>query len=143
MLIFIMILIVVIAIIIPNLYDSYKRRNYKKTVIELADKGVVEYQNKLSEFLANGMTSKEYNELRREIYLPKAEKGDAFAEYYIGLNVDDKESRLKWWTKSAEHGYVEAMQGLALGYSEFSNENEGPFAFGYNQVLLAYQSCDS
>lgn len=134
-----LILIIIVGIIGYVFYEIHRGKEYKKDVIELADRGVPEYEKKRSEFLFNGMTNEEHNKLRKERYLPKAQKGDAHAEYYMGLLADDKENRLSWWTKSAEHGNIEAMSALALGYSEYINEDsDDMFAFGYKPELENY-----
>lgn len=132
-------LLIIVAIIGYILYNIHHDIEYKKNVIELADRGVPEYQDILNKFFDDGMTDEEHNKLRKERYLPKAQKGDPHAEYYMGLLADNKKNRLSWWTKSAEHGNIEAMNALALGYSKWINEDDDDmFAFGYKPELENY-----
>lgn len=50
-------------------------------IVEAADSGDPSAKQKLLQCFDNGLTAEKHNEIRREIYLPKAQNGDANAQY--------------------------------------------------------------
>ena len=58
-------LLIIVAIIGYILYNIHHDIEYKKNVIELADRGVPEYQDILNKFFDDGMTDEEHNKLRK------------------------------------------------------------------------------
>lgn len=87
------------------------------SIVEAADRNDPAAKKKLYEYFDRGLTDEAYNEIRRKVYLPKAQAGDANAQYYMGLLSKTKQDMISWWTKSAENGNTQAMSGLSLGYS--------------------------
>lgn len=85
-------------------------------IVEAADSGAPSAKQKLLQCFDNGLTAEKHNEIRRKIYLPKAQNGDANAQYWLGLIAANKSERLAWWTKAAEDRNTEAMESLALKY---------------------------
>lgn len=81
-------------------------------IVEAADSGDPSAKQKLLQCFDNGLTAEKHNEIRRKIYLPKAQNGDANAQYWLGLIAANKSERLAWWTKAAENGNTEAMESL-------------------------------
>ena len=54
-------------------------------IVEAADSGDPSAKQKLLQRFDNGLTAEKHNEIRRKIYLPKAQNGDANAQYWLGL----------------------------------------------------------
>lgn len=109
-------------------------------VIEAADRGDAEARMKLGKAFEKGLTSEEHNILRRQAYCLKAEKGDPFAQYWMGFlcSMIDRNAKMAvyWYERSAEQGNTEAMRDLALGYSEYLNTADldyGPVPLGYDK----------
>ena len=93
-------------------------------IVEAADSGDPSAKQKLLQCFDNGLTAEKHNEIRRKIYLPKAQNGDANAQYWLGLIAANKSERLAWWTKAAENGNTEAMQGLSWGSDDLGVDKE-------------------
>ncbi len=126
-----------------------KRTNEENRLLELIEKADLGDENAkelLSEEFDKGLTSEKHNELRWQIYEPKAKAGNMVAQYWMGfLNSmikKDAKNALLWYESSAKQGNVEAMKALARGYNEFSNSDDygdyGPVAFGYNAEKEKY-----
>ncbi len=89
-----------------------------------SDSGDPSAQQKLSCYFSKGLTAEKHNEIRRKIYLPKAQNGDANAQYWLGLIAANMSERLAWWTKAAENGNTEAMEGLYWGSDDLGVDKE-------------------
>ncbi len=105
-------------------------------LVEAADKKDPVATKAIYKCFDNGLTDEKYNEIRKNVYLPKAQNGDSNAQYWLGLLLSsNKEELQKWWTKSAESGNTEAMRGLALAYSMPISET---FGLGINKEKEEY-----
>ncbi len=93
-------------------------------IVEAADSGDPSAKQKLLQRFDNGLTAEKHNEIRRKIYLPKAQNGDANAQYWLGLIAANMSERLAWWTKAAENGNTEAMEGLYWGSDDLGVDKE-------------------
>lgn len=108
-------------------------------IIEAADNGDEVAKNRLYKMFENGLTAEKHNELRMRVYKPKAEQGDANAQYWVGFLyscvIRDVKLAKYWYEKAAIQGDIRAMKAMAFGYSQYTNENPtdyGPVPFGYN-----------
>ena len=93
-------------------------------IVEAADSGDPSAKQKLLQCFDNGLTAEKHNEIRRKIYLPKAQNGDANVQYWLGLIAANMSERLAWWTKAAENGNTEAMEGLYWGSDDLGVDKE-------------------
>lgn len=93
-------------------------------IVEAADSGGPSAKQKLLQCFDNGLTAEKHNEIRRKIYLPKAQNGDANAQYWLGLIAANMSERLARWTKAAENGNTEAMEGLYWGSDDLGVDKE-------------------
>lgn len=93
-------------------------------IVEAADSGDPSAKQKLLQCFDNGLTAEKHNEIRRKIYLPKAQNGDANAQYWLGLIAANMSERLAWWTKAAENGNTEATEGLYWGSDDLGMDKE-------------------
>ena len=70
--------------------------------------------------LQNGIDAynKQDDKTAIEILLPLAKKGNAVAQYYLGLkNIFQHTEAIKWLTRSANQGYAKSMVRLAWHHS--------------------------
>lgn len=67
--------------------------------VEAADSGDPSAQQKLSRYFSKGLTAEKYNEIRRKVYLLKAQDGDIIAQYWLGL-IDEYKRRARMADKS-------------------------------------------
>lgn len=93
-------------------------------IVEAADSGDPSAEQKLMHYFDNGLTDEKHNEIRRKVYLPKAQNGDVNAQYWLGLVGANKSERLAWWTKAAENGNTEAMVGLFVESESLGMDKE-------------------
>lgn len=70
---------------------------------------------------------------RIEIYSDAARMGDPKAQYWLGLSLrrTDMQESLKWLMPLANHGNIDAMIGIALGYTEFGGFGDNPEQYRY------------
>lgn len=110
-----------------------------KTIIIQADRENPSAKQALSSLFEQGLTSDEHNELRLSIYRPLAEQGDSTAQWWMGLLTNhDPGQSCHWYEKAAAQGDVDAMRALAMGYSEFANDDSSPSTypgFGFHPEL--------
>lgn len=132
-----------------NSADEHEKANIEGKLLEIierADLGDENAKELLSAEFDKGLTAEKHNELRWQIYEPKANNGDMVAQYWMGfLNSmikKDAKKALFWYESSAKQGDVKAMKALAQGYNEFSNSDDygdyGPVAFGYDAEKEEY-----
>lgn len=118
------IIIVVVVVICRRAKGGKAPDSELAAIVEAADSGDPSAKQKLLQCFDNGLTAEKHNEIRRTIYLPKAQNGDANAQYWLGLIAANKSERLAWWTKAAENGNTEAMRGLSWGSDDLGVDKE-------------------
>lgn len=97
-----------------------------------SDKGEQWAIDELHRWFDNGLDGDEYNKIRIQVYTPLANKGNDEAMYWLGILylIDNNELSEYWFLKSANLGNIKAMKSLALGYSEFANEENSSSGYG-------------
>ena len=118
------IIIVIVVVVSRRAKNRDAAESEIAAIVEAADSGDPSAEQKLMHYFDNGLTDEKHNEIRRKIYLPKAQNGDANAQYWLGLIAANKSERLAWWTKAAENGNTEAMQGLSWGSDDLGVDKE-------------------
>lgn len=116
-------------------------------IIEEADLNIPYAQEQLLELFESGLTSEQHNEVRKHVYIIKANQGDSVAQYWLGFiysMIDkDAEKALDWLERSANQGNAEAMYELAMRYGDFINTPSSTsivagVGFGYNSEKEYY-----
>ncbi len=128
-----------------GLFDLFKKKTLPLEIVVAADKGDPAAKRRLQQAFDNGMTQEEHDRLRWQAYGIAANKGDAHAQYWLGLlySVDERDAKraVYWYELAAEQGNVEAMKDLAHGYGEYVNERNldyGPVPLGFNENMAIY-----
>jgi TPR repeat protein len=77
-------------------------------------------------------------EIALQEFLPLAQKGDAVAQFYIGLMLDagdgvtaDYQKALEWYGKAAAQGYIPAQANLGVLYESGVDQNYKMAEFWY------------
>lgn len=73
------IIIVVVVVICRRAKGGKAPDSELAAIVEAADSGAPSAKQKLLQCFDNGLTAEKHNEIRRKIYLPKAQNGDANA----------------------------------------------------------------
>lgn len=73
------------------------------------------------------------NEARIKIYDSAAQKGDPKAQYWMGMSLraTDMQAALGWLVPLANKGNIDAMIGIALGYTEYGGFGDNPEQYRY------------
>lgn len=81
------------------------------------------------------------NAARIQIYGAAARAGDPKAQYWMGISLreTDMQGSLKWLIPLANQGNIDAMIGIALGYTEFGGygENSQQYRYWYMKAAEA------
>ena len=101
--------------------------NYSEELERLAlqiDDGELTFDDIEDFLMKNNVSEQEYDRARLNAHKKRADMGHAVSQYYYALLIEntDKEEALDYYTKSADQGYIEAMEKLSLNYSQFANE---------------------
>lgn len=127
-------ILIIIGIIVIKKNNS--KENEIAKIVEAADSNDPTAKEKLSKYFDDGLTSEKYNEIRKSVYLPKANSGDSNAQYMMGLLSSKNRGEMeKWWTKAAENGNTDAMYSLSASYSFDIDE---PLGLGVNEEKSRY-----
>lgn len=109
------------------------------SIVEAADRGDAAAK-KIIDTKYYGAAPEKLATVRKRIYLPKAEKGDNFSQYQMGLYYwlfeNDPVQAEKWFIEAANGGNIQAMKYLANGYSEGFNDSgitTAPMGFGLDE----------
>lgn len=126
-------------------FDFLKKPKLSLEDVIAADMGDAKAKERLEKAFDKGMTSEEHSQLRWQAYRVRANQGNAFAQYWLGLlySIDERNAELAihWYELAANQGNVDAMKDLSLGYGEFLNTAKlgyGPVPFGYDEQKELY-----
>lgn len=140
------IFVIVIILVVILVRKSSKDDSSSKTsntngeilkIIEAADRDDPNAIETLDKMFDNGLTSEKHNELRKKVYMPKAQNGDPNAQYWMGFLCQyiDKNPALalSWYSKAADNGNTEAMRALSDGYGYLNDPDSLTVGFGLNE----------
>ena len=89
------------------------------------DEGKLTFDDIEDFLIKNKVSEQEYDKARLNAHKKRADMGDAFSQYFYALLIEDtnKNEALNYYLMSADQGYLDAMEALALNYSTHGNEN--------------------
>lgn len=97
-----------------------------------------------------GFTDEDIREMKQQIYLPLAKRGNVDAMVYLAKAYAAKPNEsYKWYYKAAMAGDSEAMWRIGMNYTEFVNQNNPECGYGIDEekakwwLLKAYEAGDS